>query len=181
MVAEYTEFEFEYDGLMTKRNAALDRKLMADQARNEKIVKRAHREAERGESILILANRKALCEKLGKMLAERGVVAPVLTSRTKSVERHTAIHQLREGEISILIATSLADEGLDVPRLSRILLAWPERAQGRTTQRVGRLMRPYKGKNPILYDYVDGDVEVLRDRWMQRRRVYNRLGLDVKS
>ena len=53
-----------------------------------------------------------------------------------------------------MIATQLADEGLDVPLLSRVFLAWPSKAHGRTVQRIGRVMRPHPDKPDALV--VDG-------------------------
>jgi superfamily II DNA or RNA helicase len=73
----------------------------------------------------------------------------------------------------VLVATSLADEGLDLPRLSRVFLAYPSRARGRTVQRLGRLMRPHVDKGmPALVDFVDRKVPILRRQHIDRRRLY---------
>jgi superfamily II DNA or RNA helicase len=72
-----------------------------------------------------------------------------------------------------VVATSLADEGLDLPRLSRVFLVYPGRARGRTVQRLGRLMRPHPGKqDAVLFDFVDRRVPLLRRHHHERRRLY---------
>jgi superfamily II DNA or RNA helicase len=76
--------------------------------------------------------------------------------------------------VPVLVATSLADEGLDLPRLSRVFLAFPSRAKGRTVQRLGRLMRPHPEKRrPLLVDFVDSRVPLLRRQHNERRRLYD--------
>ena len=68
-----------------------------------------------------------------------------------------------------------ADEGLDIARLERLVLATPARAEGRTVQRLGRLMRPHPGKRePVLYDLVDADDRSQR-QFRARVRAYRRV------
>ena len=94
------------------------------------------------------------------------------------MDRKTSIQALRDGRVSVVVATSLADEGLNVPRLSKIVLAFPDRAFGRTVQRAGRLTRKWEGKDPVLYDVVDGRVGVLASRAADRRRAYASIGME---
>lgn len=93
---------------------------------------------------------------------------------------------MRTGRVRCIIATQLADEGLDIQRLSRVLLAFPQRAKGPTIQRVGRLMRVFeeKGKDgvirmkkPKLFDFVDNLVPTLRSRGKSRRSAYKDIGI----
>jgi ERCC4-related helicase len=75
----------------------------------------------------------------------------------------------------VVCATSLADEGLDISRLERLVLAAPSMAEGRTIQRTGRLMRPDPGKQaPILFDLVDED-DFSQRQFRARLRVYRRV------
>ena len=75
----------------------------------------------------------------------------------------------------MVCATSLADEGLDVSRLERLVLATPARAEGRTIQRLGRLMRPHPGKRtPVLYDLVD-NIPLARRQFAARKRAYRKV------
>jgi superfamily II DNA or RNA helicase len=68
---------------------------------------------------------------------------------------------------------------MDVPRLDRVILAFPGRGRGRTQQRLGRLMRPHPSKrDAILYDIVDANVPALLRQYQARKRVYRSFGIE---
>ena len=91
----------------------------------------------------------------------------------KKERRTELLGAARAGTVPVLVATTLADEGLDLPALSRVFLAYPGRARGRTLQRLGRLMRTHPGKeDAVLYDFVDRQVPVLRRHHVERTRLY---------
>lgn len=82
---------------------------------------------------------------------------------------------------SLLLATSLADQGLDLPQLTVVVLAFPEKARGRLVQRIGRVMRAWPGKEaPIVLDVVDDAVPMFQRRFQKRKKTYERLGLRVR-
>ena len=108
-----------------------------------------------------------------KSLTAEGVSAAVLTGEVKRAVRKELLDRARAGELAVIVATSLADEGLDLPRLSRVFLAYPGRARGRTVQRLGRLMRPHAEKtDAALFDFVDRKVPLLRRHHLERRKLY---------
>ena len=59
-------------------------------------------------------------------------------------KRVDALAKLRSGEINGCVATTLADEGLDVRRLSAVLVAGGGKSQTRVYQRIGRALRTFK-------------------------------------
>lgn len=179
LVTVPTPFECDVGADDPRRFAKLDRALVADAGRNELIASVAAREALSGETVLVLSNRKPHCRKLGKLIAALGARVEVVLGTTRRAERAGAIARLRRGEISVVVATSLADEGLDVPRLSRVVLAFPDRSFGRNVQRAGRLARRWDGKDPALIDVVDPRVPALRQRALERRRAYRSIGMDA--
>lgn len=68
--------------------------------------------------------------------------------------------EVADGSIRVLIATSLADEGLDLPILDTVVLATPSGSATRTEQRMGRACRPLSGKlEPLVVDIVDPLVQ----------------------
>lgn len=156
--------------------------LVMDRARNELIVDLVVSEARAGRCVLILSARIEHCERLVELLGHAAVEAVALTSRVRKKERTAVLSRFREGALRVVCATSLADEGLNVEILDRLLLATPARAEGRTIQRLGRLMRPHpeKGK-PVLYDLVDNIPQALQ-QFAARRRSYRKvLGSNVVS
>jgi superfamily II DNA or RNA helicase len=121
----------------------------------------------------VLSGRIDHCQLLAEGIAAAGVSAAVLTGEVKRERRKVLLDEARAGKLSVIVATSLADEGLDLPRLSRVFLAYPGRARGRTVQRLGRLMRPHADKqDAALFDFVDRKVPILRRHHLERRKLY---------
>lgn len=141
-------------------------------SRNEIILGIAAKEAAAGKSVLVLSGRVEHCRFLARMMNVMKVRAKALTGITPKTKRKAILEQFRGGEIQVVCATSLADEGLDVARLECVILATPNRSKGRTIQRLGRLMRPLDGKGqPVLYDLVD-DAPMAKYQHYARRRAY---------
>jgi superfamily II DNA or RNA helicase len=166
-----TEFAFSYESV-DDYNALLAA-LAADPVRADLVADSVAREAAAGHTCLVLSGRIDHCAALRDRLEARGVRAALLTGEVAKDERRTLLDAARAGALPVLVATSLADEGLDLPRLSRVFLAFPSRARGRTAQRLGRLMRPHPDKPPAaLVDFVDRRVPLLRRHHGERRALY---------
>lgn len=172
-----TGFTWTYDGPEKLRLHALETDLAEDLSRNALIADTIARDAKAGETCLVLVRTREHAKELAEMIGLRGVEARAVTGKTAKKKRKGSISDLREGRLPVVVATSLADEGLDLPRLSVIALAAPARAKGATVQRLGRLLRVWKGKKPRLYDFVDDEVDVLASRATARRKVYLEAGL----
>ncbi|MBU1117326.1 MAG: ATP-dependent helicase, partial [Bacteroidetes bacterium] len=136
--------------------------------RNANISSLATEFAKEGRSTLVLSTRVEHCRKL----AARTPGAGSLDGKVAKKRRNDILDRFRSGELRILCATNLADEGLDVSRLGALILALPSRSHGRTIQRIGRLMRPHPGKlRPILIDIVDKHP-IAKQQWYARRKAY---------
>lgn len=99
-------------------------------------------------------------------------------TRTKK-ERQGAISAARKGDLRVLFGTKLADEGLDIPRLDRLHLVFPSRAQGKIAQQVGRIQRVHPRKRDVIvHDYVD-EPRVLVNQWYERRKAYVEMELEI--
>lgn len=87
-------------------------------------------------------------------------LAPVIChGRMGKQERAAALSAITGGHANVIIATSLADEGLDLPILSDLWTITPTRSESKTEQRVGRICRPMEGKpKPRVHDVVDPRV-----------------------
>jgi len=124
--------------------------------------------------VLVLSDRTAHCRMLHAMLANRGIVAEILTGNLSAGRRREGLKVIQDGNVQAICATgSLVGEGFDLPAASALFLATPIKFSGRVTQYVGRVMRPSPGKDRVvIYDYVDSREPVLAASAKARMRVY---------
>lgn len=95
-------------------------------------------------------------------------------------KRKAAIDAFRSGELHVMIATSLADEGLDVPRAAVLILASGGRSSGKLEQRAGRVMRPHEGKEfGTVHDFSDAGASLAHNQFLARARTYKKLGYKI--
>jgi superfamily II DNA or RNA helicase len=94
-------------------------------------------------------------------------------------ERQHVAHIAAEG--SCVILATVADEGVDIPRLDRLHMVWPARKALGIIQKVGRLARDHPDKEPpVVLDYLDHRQGVMRSQFKERvATVYDKLGLKV--
>ncbi len=163
-------------------NALMDA-MTADEARNRLIVSRVAQEARQGASCLVLSERVAHCHLLADLLHRMvpEIAAAVLTSATRAKERMAALDAMRAGNLRVLFATKLADEGLDLPNLSRVFLAAGGRSAAKVQQQVGRAMRTARGKTgATVIDFCDWQQPILAAQAKARFwQVYRPLGARV--
>jgi Fanconi anemia group M protein len=65
-------------------------------------------------------------------------------------EQREALEKLRDGEANVLVATSIAEEGLDIPEVDHVIFYEPVPSEIRYIQRRGRTGRKVAGKVTIL-------------------------------
>ena len=65
-------------------------------------------------------------------------------------EQHAVIEKFKSGEINVLVATSIAEEGLDIPEVNAVIFYEPIPSAIRKIQRAGRTARLSPGKLFIL-------------------------------
>jgi ERCC4-related helicase len=73
-----------------------------------------------------------------------------VTTGLKQKEQKAMIEKFKEGEFNILIATSIAEEGLDIPEVDEVIFYEPVPSAIRKIQRAGRTARLAKGSLKIL-------------------------------
>ena len=135
---------------------------------------------QKGKSCLILSDRLEHLEKLKSMLpddmkSQASMISGKMTTKKGKAEREQAIEDMRVGTKKYLFATySLAKEGLDVPRLERLLMVTPQKDYAVITQSIGRIARTYEGKvDPIVLDFVD-DIGYLVKSYKKRCSTYRK-------
>jgi len=107
---------------------------------------------------LVIVRRIAIAKKLSELMNENGIIADWVSSKSTLEERMEKIEALKNGKLQVLISTSLADEGLDIPNLSLVVLLTQGKSRIKLVQRIGRVMRPSQNKQKgyvldIVYPY----------------------------
>ncbi len=80
------------------------------------------------------------------------------TTGMSQKEQQATLEAFRNGEFNVLIATSVAEEGLDIPKVDVVLFYEPVPSAIRTVQRRGRTGRLEKGKVIMLVTEGTRDV-----------------------
>ena len=151
-------------------------RMTKDSDRNFQILQRVEKAVNDGRQILVLSDRVQHCEEMADALRQRGIKAQALVGKLTKKARAAIIESTQSGETRVLTATTIADEGLDLPTLDTVVLCTPTKAMGRVQQRVGRIMRPSSDKKePLIIDVVDLP-RPLRGLANKRMKLYIKLG-----
>ena len=149
--------------------------IRANPARNARIASIANRGA---DSVLVLVS----TIEHGNALAAEIPDSVMVHAKLGKKRRSAAIEDFRGGSLRCMIATSLADEGLDVPRASVLVLAAGGRSAGKVEQRAGRVMRPHEGKEfGTVHDFTDRGAGLAHNQFFARARTYKRLGYTITN
>ena len=150
-----------------------------DPVRNKLIVETVIQEAQ-GNYSLVLSDRREHLYKLQEMIREAApdLSVEVLEGSMTKKKRAEIMERMLAKQIDVLLATKLAQEGLDIPHLNRLFLVTPKRAGGALQQEIGRIMRPAEGKaDAVIFDFWDVDSPILKSQMWPRRDVYKKLGI----
>lgn len=143
--------------------------VVENRRRNKLITETAEQLQAEGKSVLILVSQVRHGETLREMMHGKAVL--VQGSDTTD-ERHQVFDQLARKEQLIVIATTLADEGLDVPSLDAVILGSAGRSETRALQRVGRALRKAPGKtSALVIDFMD-NAPYLREHAADRLEIF---------
>ncbi|MFB3897822.1 MAG: DEAD/DEAH box helicase [bacterium] len=142
--------------------------VIENQQRNTLIAKKARQLVNQGLTVLILVQQV----KHGKLLTHFLPEAEFVQGADSSSKRNRIWKSFREQQIKIVIATTLADEGLDIPTLGALILAGGGKSETRALQRVGRVLRKSEHKDKaIIIDFMD-EAPYLKEHSKNRWEIY---------
>lgn len=108
--------------------------------------------------IIIFATFRETVKRIVQLLNERGITAERFVGQaTKDTEKGLSqkkqiatIQRFREGEFQVLVATSVGEEGLDIPSTDVVIFYEPVPSEIRSIQRKGRTGRHASGRIIVL-------------------------------
>lgn len=137
----------------TMRNA------LEDPQRQAVLVGCVRRLVDDGRRVLVLTSLVSHAQETAEAV---GGVA--LVGQVSARGRAAALDGVRAGDVRVVVATQLADEGLDLPEVDAVVLAAPSSHRPATRQRIGRGCRALPGKRtPVVVDLRD------EGRWATRK------------
>ena len=130
-------------------------------------------------STIVLSDRVDQLEYLGKHLDN----AIVITGSTPKKIRKQGLDDVRSGKIKYLLSSyQLAKEGLDCVILENLIMATPIKAFSSVVQSIGRIQRPYEGKEIAnIYDFCDSEVGMLLRFYSKRRSIYKKNNWKIEN
>ncbi|MEM0481556.1 MAG: helicase-related protein [Nitrososphaerota archaeon] len=136
------------------------------------------------DRVMVFANIRHTAEVLVERLRRAGISAELFVGkaegkegpRMSQEEQKRILRRFREGEITVLVATSIGEEGLDIPECGYVIFYEPAVSGIRYIQRRGRTGRRLPGKVTILVTRNTIDEYYLREGRRRARRMSEILG-----
>ena len=155
--------------------------MTSDKDRNQKILDLVEHMVGDGRQVLVLSDRVQHCIDMAEATCDLGISAATLVGKMSKKQRAEVLQLADEREIKAVFATTVADEGLDLPGLDTLILTTPTKSMGRIQQRIGRIMRRADNKKgPLVIDCVDA-APALFHMHKKRARFYDGLGCEVRK
>ncbi len=142
-------------------------KLLLNEEKIAKIEKMAEREEDHpkmlvlvetikklaGQKIIVFVQYRSQISRIEEVLKQTGVSARLFVGKkdgvTKKIQEET-IAAFRNGEFDVLVASSIGEEGLDIPAVDTVIFYEPVPSEIRTIQRRGRAARLKEGQVIVL-------------------------------
>ncbi len=130
-----------------------DKYIVNNKVRNDIIVNLALS----SESVLILVQKiehgKLLYDKLYPIISDK---VCFINGQLPKKQRRKMFDDIRSKKYDVVIASSVFDEGVNIPNFKTLILAVGGKSSIKVVQRVGRLLRPDKDKPyAVIYDFMD--------------------------
>jgi len=114
--------------------------------------------------------------------AQTGKEILFLTGKDPAHVRRAAVEQMSSGHLRAVLATTIFDEGVDIPELRKVILCSGGKSQVKLLQRLGRGVRTAAGKTVIdIIDFSDTHHKMLRKHALARKKIYLGEGFNVKE
>jgi Fanconi anemia group M protein len=139
----------------------------------------AHFAEKKDDRVLVFANIRTTAEVLVERLKERGYRAALFVGKAEGEggprmtqeEQMRVLKAFKEGAYNVLVATSIGEEGLDIPECGLVVFYEPAVSGIRYIQRRGRTGRKLPGKVVILVAEGTVDEYYFREGYRRARKM----------
>ena len=129
---------------------------------------------------LILVNQIGHGELLEVMAVRAGKNIPFISGSSGKAERLETVEDVKSGRLDGVIASTIWDEGLDIPNIQTVILAGGGKSEIKNLQRLGRGLRKSSGKSTLqLVDFIDVGAKTLKRHSDLRKNIWKEQGFTV--
>ena len=147
--------------------------IVENEARNRKIVSITKKLVEANKKVLLLVKQINHGKNLYSMLESECRVR-FLSGEIDSETRNEVKQEFENGDLDVIVASTIFDIGLDLPILDALVLCGSGKSSGRALQRIGRVLRTYPNKKEaIVVDFQDS-VKYLNKHSEKRLETYRK-------
>ena len=107
----------------------------------------------KNKTVIVFAQYRDQIDEIVRMLNENGIAAKRFVGKRKGVtqkEQMRILEEFRKGRFNVIVASSIGEEGLDIPSVDTVVFYEPIPSEIRTIQRRGRAGRAKTGEVIIL-------------------------------
>lgn len=135
-------------------NLDLESKLLVP-GRNQLIVETYLSYAQKHKTVIFCASVKH-AEDIASLLREHGIKAKAISGNDSETDRRATLEQYENGDLGVLCACDLLNEGWDSPKTDVLFMTRPTMSKTIYMQQLGRGVRKHEGKESLLvFDFVD--------------------------
>jgi len=132
--------------------------------------------------VIIFTQFRDSVDQISKKIRELGIKEQIFVGQAKKKgigfsqkQQKEILDKFRQGEFNILIATSVAEEGLDIPKVDKVIFYEPVPSAIRSIQRRGRTGRLEEGEVTILITSGTRDEGYRWSAHHKEKRMYRNL------
>lgn len=154
--------------------------IVENEVHHEAVMKAVLWLVDQKRKVLLITRRKAHYLRMAELLEEAGVAFVAAWGDTETVDRKAAKADFVQGGADVMLATTIFDEGTDVPGIDALVLAEGVKVNTNVLQRIGRGMRRKDGDNDVwVIDFIAYCHPVLEDHGLKRCQTYENEGYEV--
>lgn len=148
--------------------------------RNNLIISKIIERTELGKQSLVIVNETQHGDLLSEILYNCGIYYEFVHGEKTTKFRESALGLFKCGQLPVLIATTILDEGVDISGINCLFLAAGGKSMRQLLQRIGRgLRKKDDGSGIEVYDVLDYHNEHLARHTLERYNVYKAEGFDI--
>uniref|UniRef100_A0AAU6MXG7 DNA helicase n=1 Tax=Staphylococcus phage 184DA TaxID=3110532 RepID=A0AAU6MXG7_9CAUD len=161
---------------------AYDKGITNNDFRNKLIAKLTEKWYNQDKGTLIIVNFIEHGDIISEMLNDLDVEHYFLHGEIDSETRREKLNDMRSGNLKVMIATSLIDEGVDISGINALILGAGGKSLRQTLQRIGRALRKKKDDNTTqIFDFNDMTNRFLYTHSNERRKIYEEEDFEIKD